>query len=178
MGHFLPVLSRMRVEYCLVGLALFGLCQAQHADLKDPEEPLDDIDEKEFEEYFHIDPSSDSQEEKRRSDALKANEATIKEINKEYEGARKPGLTSSMTFPTCPKTSLPLRRLVPTISCQAVVCWRLLRRREKMRSLRGTLTRSATTGRLCQTPTALLTEATYHLLKTRGPVAPVLPSLP
>jgi len=96
-------LSRMRVEYCLVGLALFGLCQAQHADLNDPEEPLDDIDEKEFEEYFHIDPSSDSQEEKRRSDALKANEATIKEINKEYEAGEKTWFDKLNDFSNLPE---------------------------------------------------------------------------
>ena len=79
----------MRVQYYLFGVALFGLCQAQHANLNDLEEPLDDIDEKEFEEYFHLDPVDDPEEFKRRSDALKANEATIKKTNKEYEAGEK-----------------------------------------------------------------------------------------
>jgi len=78
----------MKVAYCVVGLALFGLCHTQHAN-PDDLEPLDDIDEKEFEEYFHLDPVDDPEEFKRRNDALKANEAIIKETNKEYEAGEK-----------------------------------------------------------------------------------------
>merc|ERR1719348_222840 len=78
----------MRVLYCSIGLVLFGLCQAQHAN-PDDLDPMDDIDEKEFEEYFNLDPVNDSEELKRRSDALKANEDIIKKTNKEFEAGEK-----------------------------------------------------------------------------------------
>ena len=78
----------MRVLYCTIGLVLFGLCQAQHAN-PDDLDPMDDIDEKEFEEYFNLDPVNDPEELKRRSDALKANEDIIKETNKEFEAGEK-----------------------------------------------------------------------------------------
>jgi len=78
----------VRVLFCAVGLALFGICQAQHAVPGDLE-PLDDIDEKEFEEYFHLDPIDDPNELRKRNEALKANEKIIKETNKDFENGDK-----------------------------------------------------------------------------------------
>merc|ERR1711973_269230 len=66
----------------------FGICRAQHAVPGDLD-PLDDIDEAEFEEYFHLDPVEDPEELKKRSEALKKNEEEIKKINEEYEKGEK-----------------------------------------------------------------------------------------
>merc|ERR1719295_1549797 len=66
-------------------LALLGLgCLAQHAEPTDLD-PLDGLDEQEFEEYFHLDPVADPAELARREAALAAHEAEIKEVNQEYE---------------------------------------------------------------------------------------------
>jgi len=78
----------MRVLFCVVGLAFVGACFAQHAN-PDDLDPLDDIDEKEFEDYFHLDPVEDAEELKKRNAALKANEAIIKETNKAYQAGDK-----------------------------------------------------------------------------------------
>ena len=78
----------MRVLFGVAGLALIGACLAQHAN-PDDLDPMDDIDEKEFEEYFHLDPVDDQKELKRRNKALKANEAIIKETNKAYQAGEK-----------------------------------------------------------------------------------------
>jgi len=78
----------MRVLFGVAGLALIGACLAQHAN-PDDLDPMDDIDEKEFEEYFHLDPVDDKKELKRRNKALKANEAIIKETNKAYQAGEK-----------------------------------------------------------------------------------------
>ena len=78
----------MRVLYCVLSLAFVGACFAQHAN-PDDLDPLDDIDEKEFEDYFHLDPVEDADELKKRNAALKANEAIIKETNKAYQAGEK-----------------------------------------------------------------------------------------
>ena len=78
----------MRVLLGVACLALIGACLAQHAN-PDDLDPMDDIDEKEFEEYFHLDPVDDKKELKRRNKALKANEAIIKETNKAYQAGEK-----------------------------------------------------------------------------------------
>ena len=78
----------MRVLYCVLSLAFVGACFAQHAN-PDDLDPLDDIDEKEFEDYFHLDPVEDADELKKRNAALKANEAIIKETNKAFQAGDK-----------------------------------------------------------------------------------------
>merc|ERR1719193_1533991 len=66
-------------------LALAGTgCLAQHAEPADLD-PLDGLDELEFEEYFHLDKVTDEAELARREAALSAHEAEIKEVNQEYE---------------------------------------------------------------------------------------------
>merc|ERR1719193_2114435 len=66
-------------------LALAGAgCLAQHAEPADLD-PLDGLDEQEFEEYFHLDKVTDEAELARREAALSAHEAEIKEVNQEYE---------------------------------------------------------------------------------------------
>merc|ERR1711973_253100 len=75
--------SRLRMKTWILVL-LVGVASAQHAVPGDLE-PLDDIDEKEFEEYFHLDPVDDPEEFEKRSKALKENEKEIKKINEEYE---------------------------------------------------------------------------------------------
>merc|ERR1711892_1527442 len=47
-------------------------------------DPEDDLDEDTFEEYFHLDPVTDPEEHQRREEALKENEALIKENNEMY----------------------------------------------------------------------------------------------
>merc|ERR1719378_767407 len=69
----------------LVALAAGGL--AQHAEPGDLD-PLDGLDEQEFEEYFHLDPVTDEAELARREAALAAHEAEIKEVNQEYEAGQ------------------------------------------------------------------------------------------
>merc|ERR1719309_694011 len=66
-------------------LALAGTgCLAQHAEPADLD-PLDGLDEQEFEEYFHLEKVTDEAELARREAALSAHEAEIKEVNQEYE---------------------------------------------------------------------------------------------
>jgi len=67
-----------------VGLAVLGVLRAQHAEPEELE-PLDNIDEQEFEEYFHLEPVEDPEEFKRREDALRKNEEEIKKVNKAYQ---------------------------------------------------------------------------------------------
>jgi len=90
----------MRVLLLGTAVFLFGLSSAQHAVPEDLD-PLDDIDEKEFEEYFHQDPVDD-EEFKRRQAALTANEKEIKEINKEYEEGKKTWFDSINEFSNLP----------------------------------------------------------------------------
>ena len=61
-------------------LVLLGqLIQAQPAN-----DPSLDMDEKEFEEYFHLDPVTDPEELAKRNEALKESEDEIKNVNDEY----------------------------------------------------------------------------------------------
>ena len=47
-------------------------------------DPLDNLNEEEFEEEFHLDPVEDPEEKLRREEALVENENLIKETNQEY----------------------------------------------------------------------------------------------
>merc|ERR1719495_2639208 len=68
----------------VVGLLALAGCLAQHAEPADLD-PLDGLDEQEFEEYFLLDKVTDEAELARREAALAAHEAEIKEVNQEYE---------------------------------------------------------------------------------------------
>ena len=69
-----------------VGLLFFvvGATVAQHGEFGDLD-PLDGFDEKEFEEYFHLDPIEDPEELEKRNEALKKNEEEIKKVNEAYQ---------------------------------------------------------------------------------------------
>merc|ERR1712107_344116 len=83
-----PWLRAMKWLISGVGLVLLGVCRAQHAEPGELE-PLDNIDEKEFEEYFHLDPVEDPEEFQRREAALRKNEEEIKKVNKEFQAGEK-----------------------------------------------------------------------------------------
>ena len=74
--------ANMKVLVLFSSILLWGLTTAQDADPTDLE-PLDKIDEKEFEEFYHLAPV-DSAEYERRSAALEENEKEIRKINDEY----------------------------------------------------------------------------------------------
>merc|ERR1712168_1213383 len=73
--------SKMSLKIFLVSSFLIALCAGQHANPADLD-PLDEINEDEFEEYFHVDRPEDPEEYEKRKEALKENE---KEINEEFE---------------------------------------------------------------------------------------------
>merc|ERR1712200_360592 len=73
--------SKMCLKIFLVSSFLIALCAGQHANPADLD-PLDEINEDEFEEYFHVDRPEDPEEYEKRKEALKENE---KEINEEFE---------------------------------------------------------------------------------------------
>ena len=62
---------------------LSGLAFGQHANPNDLD-PLDEINEDEFEDYFGVAKPDDPEEYKRRQDALKEHEQDIHKINEEY----------------------------------------------------------------------------------------------
>ena len=72
----------MKVLVLFSSILLWGLSTAQDADPADLD-PLDKINEHEFEEFYHHAPV-DSAEYKRRSAALEENEEEIRKINDEY----------------------------------------------------------------------------------------------
>ena len=72
----------MKVLVLFSSILLWGLSTAQDADPADLD-PLDKINEHEFEEFYHHAPV-DSAEYKRRSAALEENEKEIRKINEEY----------------------------------------------------------------------------------------------
>jgi len=92
----------MRFLFSLACLTFVGVCAGQHAN-PDDLDPLDELDEKEFEEYFHLDPVDDPEEFKRRSEALKANEAIIKRTNQEFEAGEKTWSDSINEFSDLPE---------------------------------------------------------------------------
>ena len=72
----------MKVLVLYLSFLLWDLSAAQNAEPGELE-PLDKIDEKEFEEFYHLAPV-DSAEYERRNEALKENEEEIRKINEEY----------------------------------------------------------------------------------------------
>jgi len=74
----------MLFNTALAQLFLAALVASQHANPMDFD-PLDEMDEKEFEEYFHLTAPDDPEEFKRREEALKEHEKEIHEINEEFE---------------------------------------------------------------------------------------------
>merc|ERR1712179_400924 len=78
--------TRITMKYIAILFFLLPLVfSASVADL----DPEDNLNEDEFEEYFHLPAVTDPEEHERREEALKENEALIKENNKLYmEGFR------------------------------------------------------------------------------------------
>merc|ERR1719309_1653258 len=64
----------------LIFLLLVPFIRSASIDL----DPEDELNEDQFEEYFHLDPVTDPEEHKRREKALKENEALIKENNDQF----------------------------------------------------------------------------------------------
>merc|ERR1719481_163866 len=64
----------------LIFLLLVPFIRSASIDL----DPEDELNEDQFEEYFHLDPVTDPEEHERREEALKENEALIKENNDQY----------------------------------------------------------------------------------------------
>merc|ERR1712234_6623 len=78
MGTF-PNKSNMRLSL-IAGVVVFGLCQAAPGGSGNL-----DMDEKQFEEFFHLEPVQDAKELKRRQGALSQQEKEIKTVNAEYK---------------------------------------------------------------------------------------------
>ena len=74
----------MLVYLALVQLLLAALAVGQHANPMDLD-PLDEISEEEFEDYFHVSPPTDPEEMEKRKEALSEHEKEIHEINEEFE---------------------------------------------------------------------------------------------
>jgi len=72
------------VYLALVQLLLAALAVGQHANPMDLD-PLDEISEEEFEDYFHVSPPTDPEEMEKRKEALSEHEKEIHEINEEFE---------------------------------------------------------------------------------------------
>merc|ERR1719192_2080353 len=64
----------------LIFLLLLPFIRSASIDL----DPEDELNEDQFEEYFHLEPVTDPEEHERREEALKENEALIKENNEKY----------------------------------------------------------------------------------------------
>merc|ERR1712234_82540 len=64
----------------IAGVVVFGLCQAVPSGSSNL-----DMDEKQFEEFFHLEPVQDAKELKRRQEALSQQEKEIKTVNAEYK---------------------------------------------------------------------------------------------
>merc|ERR1719508_25372 len=63
---------------------LIVLCAGQHANPADLD-PLDEINEDEFEEFFNVERPADPEEYEKRKEALKENEKEIHRVNEEFE---------------------------------------------------------------------------------------------
>merc|ERR1712200_73360 len=72
--------SKMCLKIFLVSSFPIALCAGQHANPADLD-PLDEINEDEFEEYFHVDRPEDPEEYEKRKEALKENEKEIHAVN-------------------------------------------------------------------------------------------------
>ena len=64
----------------IAGVVVFGLCHAAPGGSGNL-----DMDEKQFEEFFHLEPVQDAKELKRRQEALSQQEKEIKTVNAEYK---------------------------------------------------------------------------------------------
>merc|ERR1711872_354648 len=79
MGITFPNKSNMRLSL-IAGVVVFGLCHAAPGGSGNL-----DMNEKQFEELFHLDPVTDAKELKRRQEALSQQEKEIKTVNAEYK---------------------------------------------------------------------------------------------
>jgi hypothetical protein len=65
-------------------------------------DPLDNINEHEFEQIFHVSPAADPQEEKLREKVLEENEAIVKDNNADFESGRKTWFDAINEFANLP----------------------------------------------------------------------------
>jgi|ERR1711915_415395 len=84
-----------RIKMFLTLLLCIGLCHAAPGGL--------DMDEKEFEEFYHLDPVEDEQEFQRRQDALAANEEKIRKVNEKYANGESRWFASLNDFANLPE---------------------------------------------------------------------------
>merc|ERR1712215_371506 len=72
---------------------------------------INDMSEKEFLKFFHLNPIKDPKELALREKTLKAHEAKIKKINKQYLKGKRSGLPGSMSLQIFPMTKFWYRKL-------------------------------------------------------------------
>ena len=72
-------------------------------------DPLDNLNEEEFEEEFHLDPVEDPEEKLRREEALVENENLIKETNQEYLDGEISWWDEVNEFADLPKVNIPFQ---------------------------------------------------------------------
>merc|ERR1712142_1361416 len=76
--------SNMFLKIFFASCFLIVLCAGQHANPADLD-PLDEINEDEFEEFFNVERPADPEEYEKRKEALKENEKEIHRVNEEFE---------------------------------------------------------------------------------------------
>jgi len=78
----------MKLILAVTTVAIFGLCKVTHALPRDLD-PMDDMDENQFIEHFHLKKIQDKAEFERRQKALKQNEEEVKKVNADYAEGKK-----------------------------------------------------------------------------------------
>merc|ERR1712212_172764 len=97
MGITFPNKSNMRLSL-IAGVVVLGLCQAAPGGSGNL-----DMDEKQFEEFFHLEPVQDAKELKRRQEALSQQEKEIKTVNAEYKKGESSFFEALNEFSDLPK---------------------------------------------------------------------------
>merc|ERR1712055_261175 len=83
--------------------AVFLLSTLCHVWAGGLENMLEEMDEKEFEEFFDLDPVDDPEEFAKRQDALSANEKRVKQVNQEYAEGKKTWFDAINEFSNLPE---------------------------------------------------------------------------
>merc|ERR1711872_191469 len=139
---------------------------------------LEDIDEEEFEDKFHLPPVNDPVEFKKREEALKENEAEIKEVNKKYKDGESTWFDKVNKYSDLPEDEFIKERT----GAAGIETGRGLiappEEEELMRNLRGTLISTATAEHLFLPLTALLIKVWFPPSRARDSVDLVLPLPP
>merc|ERR1712042_389729 len=101
MGLSTESITRMRVfAIAAAAILLFTVSTIQAGKSDDA---MLDMDEKEFEEFFNLDPVLDPEEFEKRQGALKSNEDLIKQVNQEYAEGKKTWYDSVNKFSNLPE---------------------------------------------------------------------------